>query len=64
MRIFHMRKTCRFVAIIVLFSYLQACGLGGLEDECDNPHPSQQAQCDEKGSSEWNNMKWGEGAWQ
>lgn len=43
--------------------YLQACGLAGQEDECDNPHPSQKAECDARGSSEWNKMNWNEGTW-
>ena len=50
------------LVISFLFS-LTACGLGSSEDECENPHPSQKAECEVKESTEWDKMEWDKSNW-
>ena len=58
-----MRKYLKHGMVLIFSLSLCACGLAGQEDECENPHPSQKAECEAKESSDWNKMNWNEGTW-
>jgi len=59
----NIKKNFKIALLYVLFIFLSGCGLAGQDDECENPHPSQKAECEARESSEWNKMNWNEGTW-
>ena len=57
-------KNMQKITLVVSFLLsLTACGLGGSDDECENPHPSQKAECEASEQSGWDKMNWDEGRW-